>query len=64
MKKIRYMNQGIAIAEAAGLCGDSDTVEASTVQDAARDARNDFITQLNALHARRAADQGCGVAAG
>ena len=39
-------------------------VEDSPVQNAPRDSWNDFITQVNALHARRAADQGCRVSAG
>ena len=64
MEKVRYMNQGIAIAEAAGLGGDRDAVEYSTVQDTARDSWNDFITQVNALYTRRAADERCRVSAG
>src|SRR5260370_8674807 len=57
MKEIRYLNQRIAIAETAGLGRDRDSVELPALENAARNPRNDFITQLNALHSGRPADQ-------
>ncbi len=53
----------MARPETAGLGGDPDPVEIPAVKDTARDPRNDFITQLDTLHAGSLADQGCRVSA-
>ena len=58
------MNQGIAIAKTAGLGGDGDGVKLPAMENAARNARNDFIGQLDALHPGGPADQRRRVSAG
>ena len=63
MKEIRYLNQRIAIAETAGLGRDRNSVELSSLENAARNPSNDFITQLDALHSGRPADQRCRISA-
>src|ERR1035437_1409350 len=64
IEKLRYLYQGVATPEPTGLGRDRDPVEHSAMENAARDSRDDLITQLDTLHSGRPADQRCRVSTG
>src|SRR5271168_3567113 len=63
IKKIRYLDQRLLLAEAAGLGGYCNAIKISSLQDAVGNAWGNFAAQLDTLNAYSLANQGSGVAA-
>src|SRR5271165_5325278 len=60
IKKVRYLDQRLFLAEAAGLGGHCHAIEISSLQDAVGNAWGNFAAQLDTLDSYSLADERSG----